>query len=106
MSAAEKADDMPTLKFEGLEDGKRYTAYAPNGEEILGTYEMCPARSEIAFFQKPDEKTGCEYEHEGGSEMFWDGMTTQERDGKTVFLCAAGEEWTVDQLVFEEQAGS
>lgn len=105
MSAAEQTDDMPTLKFEELEAGKQYTAYAPNGEEILGTYEMCPARSEIAYFQKPGA-TGCEYEHAGGSEMFWDGMTTQERDGETLFLCAAGSEWTVDQLVFEEQGGT
>jgi len=105
MSAAEKTDDMPTLKFEELEAAKRYDAYAPNGEPILGTLEAVTARSEIAHFQKPGD-VGCEYEYAGGSEIFWDGMETQMRDGKTLFLCAAGEEWTVDQLVFEEQGSA
>jgi hypothetical protein len=115
------------MKYNKLKTGKRYVAKAPNGEDILGTYERVTARAEIAFFMKGGEVNGMlgdtgmdhgvDYEHAGGSEIFWDGMETVQQlrqgpngdpkdpkpeDQWTVYLCSAGEEWTVDQLEFEE----
>lgn len=95
--------ELPTLKFAELEQGKCYTAYSPKGDEILGTLERVTARCEIAYFQKPGA-VGCEYEHSGNeTEIFYDDMKTATRDGKTLFLCRDGTEWTIDQLTFEEQ---
>lgn len=85
---------------------KRLQAHAPTGSPILGTYEMCPARSEIAYFYRQEDGS-LMWEHEGSSEMFYDGMQTVERDtpaGKrVVFLDADGEEWTEDQVTFSEE---
>jgi hypothetical protein len=94
------------MKHNKLKAGVHYIAYAPNGEEILGTYEKMTARSEIAFFTKGTIDHGVDYEHAGGSEIFWDGMETVTRtgdDGESyiVYLCAAGEEWTINQLDFK-----
>jgi hypothetical protein len=76
---------------------KTFAAISPTGAAILGTYEMCPARAEIAcFYRNEDGSIG--YDHEGGSEMFWDAMETVTRDGKTVFLDENGDEWTEDQI--------
>ena len=84
-----------------MEDGKLYRAVSPRGDEILGTYEMCPARSEITDFYRGDDGTVM-YNHSGESEMFWDAMETQTKDGKTVYLCSNGQEWTEDELRFIE----
>jgi len=101
-------------KYNELEAGKRYSAFAPNGSEILGTYEMVPARAEIAYFMKGGEiaaegsmDNGVDWEWQGGTELFWDGSQTQERVRKlgaiekwVVYLANDGEEYTVDQLDF------
>lgn len=106
---------MDRIKAAELVAGKRYIAFAPNGEEILGTYEKVTARAEISFFMKGGEllSSGAsmdhdvDYQHQGETEVFWDGQETvvQERPGEeewVVYLCRAGEAWTSDQLVFEE----
>lgn len=80
-------------------------AYAPNGLPILGTYEMCPARAETVHdsFERDPVTGELTYDHEGGSEMFWDAMETQTRAGKVVFLDEDGNEWTEDQLVLRDE---
>lgn len=76
-------------------------ALSPEGNEILGTYEMCPARAEISNFSRnPDGSIA--YEYAGDSEMFWDGQETVMKDGKVVFLCSDGKEWTEDQIKLVE----
>ena len=85
-----------------MEEGKTYRAVSPQGDEILGTYEMCPARSEISYFIKGPTDNPVMYEHSGETEMFWDVQETQTKDGKTVFLCSNGMEWTEDELRFIE----
>jgi len=49
---ATTSDRLPTLKVGDLEEGKRYTAYAPNGQQIVGTVEMVPAYAGVSCFTK------------------------------------------------------
>ena len=90
----------------GMEDGKVYAARVKStGAEILGTYETVTARAEIAYFMAAEgfDGSGVGYEHAGGSEVFWDGMETVTRpNGRIVYLCENGDEWTADQLDFVE----
>lgn len=84
---------------------KYYKATAPNGEAIEGTYEMVPGVAACTFYRGEDGEMT--YDHDGGTEMFWDGALTQQvadgpKKGQTLFLCSKGEEWTVDQLTFVE----
>ena len=78
-------------------------AYAPTGARILGTLERLTARAEIAedsFARLPNGKIY--FEHEGGTELFYDDMTTETRDGEMVFLDDAGHDWTSSQLILQE----
>ena len=70
-------------------------AYHPNGSLIVGTLETVQACSATVSDGFSRDETGkvC-YEHEGGTEIFWDGMETVERDGAIVFLAADGEDCT------------
>ena len=84
-----------------LQDGVRYAAFTPGGAEILGTYDMLPARAEISYFTTGDEH-GVAFEFAGNTEIFWDGAETQTGTGeRVIYLCRDGAEWFVDQLWFE-----
>jgi len=66
---------------------------APNGQQIIGTAEkvLCTASIDgIDDDGLPD--------YAGGSEVHWDTQETQTRDGKILFVCENGDEWTFDQL--------
>lgn len=69
--------------------------YSPNGDLIVGTMERIYATARITG---TDAETGMP-NYEGGSDIGWDSQVTQIRDGKIVFVCETGEQWTFDQLV-------
>lgn len=77
---------------------------SPTGKQIVGTAEKVLA---TAWISGIDPETQ-EPEYEGGTKIYWDTQETLERDGKTLFVCEDGEEWTFDQLVVvpEHQLGS
>lgn len=71
---------------------------SPTGSPITGTLERLSGRAEISSI---DEATGTP-EYSGGTDIFWDEQRTVERDGKIIYLDEAGDQWTFDQLVPEE----
>lgn len=66
---------------------------SPHGVPIVGTLEHIPARAEITGISDKGEPF-----FTGDTEEFWDDQSTVLRDGKVVFLCEEGGEWTFDQL--------
>lgn len=73
---------------------------SPKGHRIIGTLETAEARADINGI---DSETGLP-EFTGESETFWDSQETKTNDeGKIIFLCEDGEEWTFDQLVVDEK---
>lgn len=66
---------------------------SPNGDQILGTLEKLTGRAEITGIE--DDGTPV---YSGGTEIFYDDQVTVMRDGRMVFLCTEGDEWTFDQL--------
>jgi hypothetical protein len=66
---------------------------APNGELIIGTAEMvlCTANIDgISDDGMPD--------YTGDTDVHWDTQETQTKNGKILFVCESGDEWTFDQL--------
>jgi hypothetical protein len=66
---------------------------APNGERIIGTLETLPS---TVYIEGIDD--GGFPLYAGGSSIHWDDQTPKTRDGKIIFLCDSGQEWTFDQL--------
>lgn len=71
------------------------TYKAPNGKRIVGTAETVLATAWISHI---DPETG-DPEYEGGTKIYWDTQETLTRDGKILFVCTGGEEWTFEQLI-------
>ncbi|MBY5537713.1 hypothetical protein HFO58_31985 [Rhizobium leguminosarum] len=68
---------------------------SPNGHPIVGTAETVLA---TAWISSIDPETQ-EPEYEGGTQIYWDTQESLTRDGKLLFVCSEGEEWTFDQLL-------
>jgi hypothetical protein len=68
---------------------------SPRGDEIRGTVEKLEGYSEIDGI---DPETGIP-EFAGWTEIFYDLQVTDTRDGKLLFLCEKGDEWTFDRLI-------
>lgn len=77
---------------------------APTGSLIIGTQETVPARCELSLDGWSIDADGSlQWEHCGDSEVFWDGMTTDEwPDGGPVFEDEDGEAWPMQCLIIEE----
>ena len=56
--------------------GDELHVLTPQRRKIRGTVEMVPAVAFVGSFSLAADGS-LAYEHSGGSEMFWDGMTTQ-----------------------------
>jgi hypothetical protein len=74
-------------------------AISPNGSPIVGTFEKVHAVAKTIITDR-DANGELIWDHEGGSEIFWDSMETQTKDGKIVFLDVDGLEWTEDEITF------
>lgn len=95
----------------GMQPGKVYRAHV-RGEpdcEIAGTFECVSAAAAVSWFYtdptRPEgfDGTGVCYEHAGGSEVFWDSITTQkDPSGQVLFLTRDGREWTAADVEFVE----
>ncbi|MEN3238666.1 hypothetical protein PUR29_35080 [Methylobacterium ajmalii] len=70
---------------------------APSGHLIIGTADVLLATAIIQGFASTGEPI-----YMGESEVDWDTQTGRTRDGKPIYVCDAGEEWTLDQCVAEE----
>lgn len=78
-------------------------AFAPNGLEILGTYEMCPCRAEITQGSFKREADGSiEFDYYGETEMFYDAQKIVKKDGECLYLDSDGNEWKESELVLRE----
>jgi hypothetical protein len=67
---------------------------SPNGSHIIGTAEILLATARISWI---DPDTG-EPEYDSGTDIHWNSQETAERDGKVLYVCAEGKEWTFDEL--------
>lgn len=67
---------------------------SPNGDYIIGTSETILAIARISGISTDTE----EPEYEGGTEINWNTQETVLREGKVLFVCQGGKEWTFDQL--------
>lgn len=68
---------------------------SPAGNAIIGTAERVRG---TAWISDINPETGVP-EYAGGTEVHWDTQETSERNGKTLFVCTEGDEWTFDQLI-------
>lgn len=55
-------------------------AVSPTGSPIIGTSESIPGTALASGFHR-DKDQGLDFEHEGETEVFWDGQTTNTRGG-------------------------
>lgn len=69
---------------------------APNGGEIQGTSETVLGASGVTFGDTPTD-----YDHDGGSKMFWDTSTTETIEGVSMFTCDGGDDWLAHHLIPE-----
>ncbi|TPP04222.1 hypothetical protein [Rhizobium glycinendophyticum] len=81
---------------EYYDDNNNYSVpfVSPNGSQIIGTAEILLATARISWI---DPDTG-EPEYEGGTDIHWNSQETAQRDGKLLYVCAEGKEWTFDEL--------
>jgi hypothetical protein len=71
--------------------GRQFTS--PTGSTIKGTVEVVYGCARISDI----DENGIPV-HTGESDIYYDGMETQLKDGKVLFMDQNGEEWTFDQL--------
>lgn len=79
-------------------------AFAPNGSQIIGTFENITARAEIVadtFTKLPDGTL--EFEYAGGTEVFWDDQRTIQKDGEDIYLAEDGTEWKQSELTLRDE---
>lgn len=69
---------------------------APNGGEIQGTSEAILGAASVTFGD-----TAQEYDHSGGTEMFWDTSTTETIEGVPMFTDEDGSDWLAHHLIPE-----
>lgn len=87
---------------QGMEPGKRYQAFTPEGQQIAGTLDVLRGRAELNhFFRSDDGKL--DWQHNGTTKIFYDDQRPETRDGKPIFLCEDGKTWTEDQLAFRPE---
>ena len=67
---------------------------SPYGALIVGTAETILATATISEI---DPESGVP-SYAGGTEVHWDTQVTRDRDGKILFVCESGHEWTFDEL--------
>lgn len=78
-------------------------AFAPNGLEIWGTYEMCPCRAEISYGSFVRAADGSiEFDYQGEIEMFYDAQEIVKTDGESVYLDSDGNEWKESELILRD----
>lgn len=81
-----------------------YAVNRKTGARIKGTYEQvtgCALTIDDSY--ERDEKGEVIYDHDGETEVYWDGQITLRRpDGKTIFLDADGDEVHEDDILLFE----
>lgn len=84
------------------EEHEVYQYRSPNGHLIVGTAETVLCTALITGISEDGEPMFA-----GESEVHWDSQRVLEREGKALFACENGDEWTFDQLVkVEDEAAS
>jgi hypothetical protein len=79
------------------------TFIAPNGEHIVGSYEMIPCAVGIIDINM---ETG-EPEYDGtGATLYWDDQAQQTREGARLYLDETGTAWPVNSLTRVEKKES
>jgi hypothetical protein len=70
---------------------------SPTGAEIIGTSDAVLCTANITDIEEDGTPV-----YSGETDVDWDSQTTKERDGKPLFIDDDGQEWTFDQLTWEE----
>lgn len=72
---------------------------APNGEEIVGTYDLVPGVAQIGSDIRRGEDGRFVFNYAGGTQMFWDDQVTKSNaDGQRLFMDDGGGVWPESQL--------
>ncbi|AXK43954.1 hypothetical protein [Erythrobacter aureus] len=80
-------------------------AFAYDGTPIKGTLETLPGTARItedSFKANPEGML--EYEHQGGTDIDYDGQETVERDGKKMYVDEDGDAWPENEIVLHERS--
>lgn len=82
---------------------KTYQYRAPNGSLIVAAAGVVECNACIAGFDENGDP-----DWTGDTDVCWDSQRTKERDGKELYVCEDGEEWTLDQceLIDDEEGAS
>ena len=81
---------------------KKFTAFAPNGLEIVGTLEHITGSAGIVGFYNGDDGEII-HEYSGSTDVFWnDQRTATTEEGEEIYLDEDGNGWTLSQLTFKE----
>lgn len=74
---------------------------APNGAEIIGTYEMIPGCAGILGVSR-NESGGLEIEHDGDTDVWWNEQRTETESGQRIFVAADNVLWLEGHLTLVE----
>ena len=107
-SVADQERAAQTMEAVAKKREERY-AHAPSGASIRGTYERTPGRAEISegSFRRNADGT-LDFEHAGGTEVFWDSQETLKHgaSGDRLYLDEEGEIWRESHLHLVEGNGN
>ena len=74
---------------------------APGGAEIIGTYEMIPGCAGILDVTRSKDGE-FEVEHDGNTEVWWNGQDTQTDGNNRIFVDETGILWIESVLTYKE----
>ena len=81
-----------------------YAINKHTGAQVRGTYERLHGLAEISEYSfRRDADGTIEFDHEGGTEIYWDDEITVRQDGKIVYLDVHGAEITQDDIVLVDK---
>lgn len=81
---------------------KVYELRSPTGTVIEGTLETLSGKAGLGHITGRNPDGTFDFEHDGGTEVFWDDQRTVVLDGHRVFVDGDGTEFTEDQLALVE----
>lgn len=70
---------------------------APTGDGLQGTADKVPGAAGVTWDESASDPG--EFEHDGGTKMFWNDSSTQTIAGATVWIDESGSEWLEHHLL-------
>jgi hypothetical protein len=85
-----------------MSDTETMTARAPNGEAIVSSLEMVPARSFLNPNSFTEEDGELNFDYMGTSEYEWENSHHATEDGERLFVAADGSTWKKSEIVLNK----